>query len=337
MRKKLITFVVPCYNSAEYLDRCVDSIVGGSKKIIDEIEILLVDDGSSDNTPKLVDGWQDQHPKTIKAIHQPNKGHGGAINTGLKNATGDYFKVVDSDDWLDQDNLEQLLAKLKELRRKKLDMMLANYVYDGKGYRSMKYKHNMPTGKVIGWDEVGKFGPNNQILMHAVIFRTELLRQMKLKLPEHTFYVDNIFVYTTLPNVKTLYYENLDIYHYFIGREDQSVNEKVMTSRVDQQLKINRIMIEAIDFRDQKMPVPLKTYLINYLSMMMTISSLFSILAGKQKDKDAIWNYLAKKNPLAYSAIKKTLLGWISSKKGKFQQKFFVFAYRIVRRIWRVN
>lgn len=337
MSKKLISFVVPSYNSEDYLDRCVESIIKGSKKYSDEVEILLVNDGSSDSTPRMIDDWQKKHPKIIKAIHQKNKGHGGAVNTGLKNASGDYFKVVDSDDWLNVENLPKMLNKLKKLRDKKLDMLICNYVYDGKSYRSMGYKHNLPSGKIIGWDDIGRFGPSNQILMHSVVFRTGLLRKIKLRLPEHTFYVDNIFVYTTLPKVKTLYYYNLDVYHYFIGREDQSVNEKVMTARVDQQLKINKILIDSVDFGDKKISPKLKGYLKNYLSMMMTISSVFSILAGKQKKKDELWRYLEKKNPEAYAVVKKTLIGNATCRRGATSQKLVIFGYRVVRRIWRVN
>lgn len=337
MKSKLITFVVPCYNSEEYLDRCVESIVCGAKDFASEIEILLINDGSSDGTHDMIDEWQKKYPKSIKAIHQKNKGHGGAINTGLTNAAGAYFKVVDSDDWLNKENLTKLLTRLKELQVDDLDMLVFNYVYDGKSYKSMGYKRSLPSDRIISWDDIGKFGASNYILMHSVIFRTEILREMKLRLPEHTFYVDNILAYTTLPNVKTMYYDNMDIYHYFIGREDQSVNEKVMTGRYDQQLKVNKILIDAVDFRDEEMSPKLKAYLKNYLSMMMTISSLFAILAGKQKEKDEIWDYLEKKNPAKCQDIKKTLLGRIASKNGKFQQKFFVFGYRIIRHIWRVN
>ncbi|MDL2327357.1 glycosyltransferase family 2 protein [Ruminococcaceae bacterium OttesenSCG-928-A11] len=334
--KKLITFVVPCYNSEEYLDRCVESILIGAKEN-NNCEILLVNDGSSDSTPKLIDAWQKKHPKIIKAIHQKNKGHGGAINTGLKNATGDYFKVVDSDDWLDKKNLSSLLNKLEQLSQKKIDMIVFNYMYDGRKFKSMNYKRSLPVGKIISWDDIGKFGPSNYILMHSIIYRTELLRQAKLELPEHTFYVDNIFVYTILPKVKTFYYDNIDIYHYYIGREDQSVNEKVMTGRFAQQIKITKIMIDATDFNDKSLSEKLKAYMINYLSMMMTISSLFAILAKRQDEKDAIWEYLEKNNNEAYKAVKKTFIGSVTSQKNKFVQKVFVTGYRVARRIWPIN
>ena len=93
---------------------------------------------------------------------------------------------------------------------------------------------------------MGRMPIGKYILMHSVIYRTELLRECKLELPKHTFYVDNIFVYKPLPYVKTMYYMDVNFYRYFIGRNDQSVNEEVMIRRIDQQLLVNRLMIDII-------------------------------------------------------------------------------------------
>ena len=129
-------------------------------------------------------------------------------------------------------------------------MVIANYVYE-KVHEStrtiMHYRNVFPDGREFGWSEVGHFNPSQYLLMHSVIYRTELLRGMGLQLPKHTFYVDNIFVYQPLPQVKTIYYMNLDLYRYFIGRSDQSVNESVMVKRVDQQLRVTKHMIDCQD------------------------------------------------------------------------------------------
>ena len=95
---KLITFAVPCYNSAAYMEHCVDTLLQGG----DDIEIILVDDGSTkDDTPAICDRYAEQYPDIVRAIHQPNGGHGEGVNQGLRNARGIYYKVVDSDDWVD--------------------------------------------------------------------------------------------------------------------------------------------------------------------------------------------------------------------------------------------
>ncbi len=126
---KIITFAVPCYNSAAYMDHCIQTLLEGG----DDIEIILVDDGSTkDDTPAICDRYADQYPDIVKVIHQENGGHGEGVNQGIRNASGIYYKVVDSDDWLDVDALHKVLGKLREFAKmeRPVDMVIANYVYE---------------------------------------------------------------------------------------------------------------------------------------------------------------------------------------------------------------
>lgn len=160
-----------------------------------------------------------------------NGGHGDAVNCGLSHATGKYFKVVDSDDWVDESSLFKILETVKTFVKEDtlVDMVISNYVYEKVGMEHKKvirYDNVLPENTIFHWDEIGHFRLDQYILMHSVLYRTEMLKLCQLKLPKHTFYVDNIYVYYPLPHVRTLYYLNVDFYRYFIGREDQSVNEK---------------------------------------------------------------------------------------------------------------
>lgn len=251
MTSKLITFAVPCYNSAAYMEHCVETLLTGG----DDIEIILVDDGSTkDDTPAICDRYAAQYPNIVKAIHQENGGHGEGVNQGIRNATGFYFKVVDSDDWLDEEALQKALAKLRKFAKmeKPVDLFIANYVYEhveDNTQKVVRYTNVFPEEKIFSWSRMGRFRPSQFLLMHSVIYRTQLLRDCGLELPKHTFYVDNIFVYQPLPHVKRIYYMDIDLYRYFIGRADQSVNEQVMVKRVDQQVRVTRQMIESHDLR----------------------------------------------------------------------------------------
>ena len=121
--------------------------------------------------------------------------------------------------------------------------------------------------------------------MHSVIYRTELLRQCGLELPKHTFYVDNIFVYQPLPHVKNMYYLDVNFYRYFIGRSDQSVNEQVMIGRIDQQLRVTKLMLGYYDVT--KIPNrKLKHYMTSYLEIMMTICSVLAIKSGTEENME---------------------------------------------------
>ncbi len=227
---------------------CIETLLPGG----DDIEILIVDDGSKDNTAAIADEYQEKYPGIVRAIHQENAGHGGAVMKGLTYATGQYFKVVDSDDWVDSQVLGEILTLLRGFSKsgQGADMVVSDFLYDKVGAhhkKAMRYTQTIPQNKLITWDEVGNFPKGHYLLMHSVIYRTELLRKSGLDLPHHTFYVDNLFVYVPMAQVKTLYYIDKVFYHYFIGREDQSVQEAVMIRRIDQQLRVNRLMFQQVD------------------------------------------------------------------------------------------
>lgn len=209
------------------MEKCISSLLYGGN----DVEILIINDGSSDSTGEIADRLQREHPQIIRAIHQENSGHGGAVNTGLKNARGRYFKVVDSDDWVDESAYARILSELRNFGDKGPDMILSNYVYEKQGKKNKKtvsYYPALPRNKEFSWDNIRFMVRGQYILMHSVIYRTDVLRSSGMVLPNHTYYVDNLFVFQPLPYVRSLYYLDVDFYRYFIGREDQSVNEAVM-------------------------------------------------------------------------------------------------------------
>ena len=340
---KLITFAVPCYNSAAYMDHCVETLLTAGP----EAEIILVDDGSTkDDTPAICDRWAAERPDIIRAIHQENGGHGEGVNQGLRNARGMYYKVVDSDDWLDADALAKVMARLRDFAKMPapVDMVIANYVYEhveDNTRKVMGYKNVFPVDKIFTWNDIGHFKASQYLLMHSVIYRTQLLRDCGLELPKHTFYVDNIFVYQPLPYVKTMYYMNVDLYRYFIGRSDQSVNESVMAGRIDQQVRVTKIMIDAHDLHAIKaMQKRLGRYMFNYLSMMMSISSIFSIIADTPESlglRTELWEYLRKKDPALYRRCRYRLTNMSTNIPGYQGRRLSVQLYRMARKIYKFN
>ena len=226
---KVISFGIPSYNAAKDMDHCITSILEGSNYATD-IEIIIVDDGSKDETTAKADEWETRYPGIIRAVHQENGGHGIAVLSGLREAQGAYYKVVDSDDWLDGAALSTMLSILRgfEERDQRVDLFISNYVYE-KVYEgthtAIGYKFALPRKKIFTWDQIGHFRLDQNLLMHSLCYRTDVLRASNLPMPPHTFYVDNIFVFQPLPYVKTMYYLDVNFYRYFIGRTDQSVNE----------------------------------------------------------------------------------------------------------------
>lgn len=337
---KLLTAAIPCYNSAAYMGHAIETLLTGG----DEIEIIIVNDGSTDNTLNIAEEYRSKYPDIIKVVSQENGGHGEAVNTGLANAEGLYFKVVDSDDWVSKGALRQVMDTLKELIAdgNSPDMFLANYVYekvDAKRKKVINYKWALPKDCIFTWDDIMHFKQSQNILMHSSIYRTKLLKDCGIKLPKHTFYVDNIFVYYPLPFVKTLYYMDVNLYRYFIGREDQSVNEEVMIKRIDQQLKITKIMIESHNLMNIKSK-KLQNYMIKNLSMMMTICSVFLIKEGSEESiakKQDLWDYLKSYDKWLYKKIRSQILGRSMNLPGKFGRRVVEVGYNITRRIYGFN
>ena len=333
---KILSIAVPCYNSQDYMEKCVNSLLKGGE----DVEILIVDDGSKDATEEIADAYEKKYPTIVRAIHQENAGHGGAVNTGIANATGLYFKVVDSDDWVDEDAYHQILDKLKEIvgGSRTLDMFISNFVYEKQGAKHkkvMRYTKQLPQNEIFTWSDIRRFTKGKYLLMHSVIYRTKLLRECGLQLPEHTFYVDNIFVYKPLPSVNTMYYLDVDFYRYFIGRDDQSVNEKVMIGRIDQQIKVNKLMVDEFDLwkiTNRK----LRGYMFNYLEIITVISTVMCIRSGTDENlekKRELWGYIKRKDLRLFHHLRNGILGQSTNLPGRGGRKISIAAYKITQKV----
>lgn len=334
---KYISFAIPCYNSAAYMEHAVESILKGGE----DVEIIIVNDGSTrDNTSEIAHRLEKEHPTIVRAIDKENGGHGDAVNTGLAHATGKYFKVVDSDDWVDEDALLKILKVLKDFETDgaQIDMLLSNYVYETEGRENKKvieYRDVIPQNQILGWDDIKRFHLGQYILMHSVIYRTDFLKLIQLQLPKHTFYVDNIYVYYPLPHVRKIYYLDVDFYRYYIGREDQSVNEKVMIGRIDQQIFVTKTMIDMYKMKNITNK-KLRNYMINYLAIMMTVSSILCIRSKKEdnlKKKRELWAYLKKMDYGTFWKIRYGILGQTMNLPGKPGRKISSLAYIVARKV----
>ena len=284
---KYISFVVPCYNSEEYMEKCIDSLLIGK----DDVEIIIIDDGSKDKTGKIADRYQKKYPNIVKAIHQENGGHGAGINTGLKHATGKYFKVVDSDDWLDEKAYKKLL---KEIKKIDTDLIVCNYVYtytDGRSDHTISFANVFAENKILTWNDIKRFKLTQYPSLHSMMYKKSVLDQSNIDLPKHVFYEDNLFIYLPLVNTKTIYYLNLDLYRYYIGRADQSVQASQMIKRSHHQTLVTEKVCTAYDLSKVENK-KLRKLMRRECIFLMTIGVVFSRLAyskeGEKQYKDPV-------------------------------------------------
>jgi len=336
---KYVSFAIPCYNSAEYMEKAINSILVAGE----DVEILVVNDGSTDATAEIAKRYEEKYPTIVRAIDKENGGHGDAVNTGLQHATGLYYKVVDSDDWVDEDSLKKIMELIHRLvdDGESVDMILSNYVYEKVGARHKKVIRypNIPRDRIISWNDIKKFRISDYILMHSVMYRTQLLKECGLQLPKHTFYVDNIYVYYPLPYVKNIYYLDVNLYRYFIGRDGQSVNEKNMIKRIDQQFFITKTMTDMYAFENIENRM-LRDYMRHYLNVMLAVSGIIAIRSKKEENlvkKRAMWEHLKETDEATYKKLRGTFFGVALNLPGKVGRAISTAGYFIASKLFGFN
>ena len=332
---KYISFVVPCYNSEEYMEKCIKSLLIGK----DDVEIIIIDDGSKDNTGKIADKYQKKYPNIVKAIHQENGGHGEGINVGLKHATGKYFKVVDSDDWLDEDAYKKLLKEIKHIDT---DLVVCNYVYtytDGRSDQVISFANVYDEGRVLTWDDIHKFKLTQYPSLHSMMYKKSVLDKSNIDLPKHVFYEDNLFIYLPLVNTKTIYYLDLDLYRYYIGRADQSVQESQMIKRSSHQVLVSERVCTAYDLTKIENK-KLRKLMTRECIFLMTIGVVFSRLAfnkeGEKQYKE-LWKSVKEKNPKLYRRMRYFSMATFVSIPGKLGRQIMKLGYRFAHSLVNFN
>ena len=337
---KLLTVAIPCYNSAEYMAHAIESVLPAGELV----EVLIIDDGSKDETLSIAQDFERRFSGQCKAIHKENGGHGDAVMTGIRNAQGRYFKVLDSDDWFDSDAFVRVLKRLQDTvdREGDIDLLLTNFVYDKVGAKHKyvtRYTHTLPEERVFGWSDTRSFHAGKYIQMHSIIYRTSLLRECGLKLPKHTFYVDELYAYVPLTMVERMLYINENVYHYFIGRADQSVQEDIMISRIDQAIRVQQMMVSSVKLSD----IPdrhKRGYMLRYLEIVTTVASVLLIKSGtpeNRRKKRELWAYIAQQQPEVYVILKRRFLGRLTHLPGRLGRSATLMGYRVSRRIFGFN
>ena len=331
---KLLTVTVPCYNSQDYMETCIDSLLTGG----DRVEIIIIDDGSKDRTGAIADAYAEKYPGIVRVIHQENGGHGEGINQGLRHATGKYFKVVDSDDCVSGD----FPAFLDRLAQSGADLFVTNYYYthtDGVGDRSIHYKNALPVGRLLTWQDTRPFRMHQLLTLHSCTFRTELMRKWGEELPRHVFYEDNLMVCQTLPFVQTLYYMDRDLYRYTIGRAGQSVQSDICMRRYQHQLLVAERCFSCCRLDDIQAPM-LQKYMKHELFMMFGIGILFTRLnrsAEADGNLEKMWDACKEFDPKWGNYFRyRTVLRFVCI-PGKFGQRFANFIYHLANKVVRFN
>lgn len=242
MTKKLLSIVVPTYNMEAYLPRCLDSVT--RKDVPESLEVIVVNDGSTDESLKIAKEYQVKRPDIISIINKPNGHYGSCINTALKVATGKYFRPLDADDWFDTNALIQFLQNASNIDS---DLFITNYVCHRKT-NEIKFKSkNVSYGRIYNSENPSLIIRQDYpiLTMHSFTYKLNLLRNTNTVLSEGINYTDTEYVFLPLAKLQTFTFLNIDLYHYDLTREGQSVNSEVMKKNYTQYAFIIKRLLNA--------------------------------------------------------------------------------------------
>ena len=305
MKKKVLTVTVPSYNVEEFLEECLDSFV--CPEIMDEIEVLIVNDGSTDSTAEIGRRYEEEWPGSFRLITKENGGHGSTINRGVEEASGEYFKVVDGDDWV---NRKEFVKLVRELKQSRADIVASNYVWIDHETRKPAARQEHPFTEI----EYGRLYPFSEVSgkvmidMHAMTIRTDLLRKSGEKLDEHTFYVDYEYITFPIPYVETVYFMKDTVYCYRLGRAEQSMAISKMQKNVGNHLKVllrlnhysekvrGNVSEDKLGYINDNVAAMLTSQIKIYIS--------FPLGSGMRKEALKLESYFYRKNRDAFNRVK---------------------------------
>lgn len=242
---KRLSIIIPTYNMESLLPRCLESLV--TAKYAETLDVLVVNDGSKDNSSYIAHQYEDKFPNLIKVIDKPNGNYGSTINAGLSEAKGKYVKVLDSDDWFDTEALDKLLEQLQNIA---FDVAVTHFTQIGPNksnevvrYNTMGYEP-YTYGKVYDLDDVLADGYIRFFLMHSLTYRTDLLKEIEYKQTEGVSYTDTEWATIPIFHAKTICFFDLNVYQYNLDREGQTMDPNVLLKSIPQMEKVNDQLIQ---------------------------------------------------------------------------------------------
>lgn len=273
MITKILTIAVPTYNMQEYLCRCLDSLVV-ENDLMQQLEVLVVNDGSNDNSSAIAHKYHDKYPDTFFVIDKDNGHYGSCVNAALKISTGKYFRLLDADDWVNTEGLKDFIKALKKHDEDVIFTKFTHqYLYDKKS--------EICVVDGIEWEKIYDLNseqiPMACLAMHGITFRLDFLHNINYTQTEGIAYTDTEFVYIPLCQAKTMNCVDIDLYQYFIGRTDQTVSKKSIVNNYSHFKKIyNRIFAYVPSNPNSNFENLRDVYLTRILRYLLNIQLLYS-------------------------------------------------------------
>ena len=255
MKSKILTIGIPVYNTEAYLERCLQSIL--FDEVAGMIEVIAVNDGSTDNSLEILREWQKRFPESMKIINKKNEGYGSTVNCAAKTATGKYFKLLDSDDWYDKDNFPKYLEILKSTEA---DVIVNRIIGEHPTFQDFdKIRPEIEYGKILKFENI-KW--NEVVGMHCIAYKTTLLQKNYRDVSKQFYADEEYIIYPLISNMNTFLFLDLVIYHYFIGREGQSIDTQSRIRNFRHMKNVVEGLLDFIEEMKKKLSNEKKRYLL---------------------------------------------------------------------------
>ena len=234
---KLLTISVAAYNVQAYLDQLMESVIASDA--MERLEVLIVNDGSSDRTAEIGRGYEARFPGSVRLIDKPNGGHGSTINRGIREAKGKYFRALDGDDWVCPEHLAALLDRMEQIDADVILSDFCSFFEDGR--EELMEVENLTDGTMYSFEEI--VSRIEKMRYHSVIYRTGLLQELNVTLDEHCFYVDTEFMLYPIVAIRSVYYAKPYLYCYRRGLEGQSISRAGRIKHLDNGFTVTESII----------------------------------------------------------------------------------------------
>lgn len=301
--EKLLSVAIPTYNMEKYLNRCLDSFVIEDKDLLNKLEVIVVNDGSKDSSSAIAHEYQQKYPNTFSVIDKENGHYGSCVNAALKVATGKYFRIVDSDDWVDTNNLYSLMS---ELTNREEDCIFTRFTIcdENKNENIEQNISGLLWGKAL---DLHKFEmPLNCIAMHNLTYKRALLSAIDYKQTTGICYTDTEYVYYPFSQADTLYCYDKSLYQYYIGRGEQSMNPATQVKNFSHFQKLFNIFIDyKINKSNCNQQPVFRHYLQLFVTSMLQVHLLFDEKYDVERDKyiRSVMSELKTKEPTVYNSL----------------------------------
>lgn len=338
--EKILSIIIPTYNMERYLTKCLSSLIVPDEELLKRMEVLVVNDGSKDNSSKIAHEFETKYPNTFRVIDKENGNYGSCINRGLKEATGKYIKILDADDSFQTSNLA---AYMNLLNKTCIDLILTDYeLVNAAGDKIETRSFSIPPNEIL--DIKTHIGSLYRIQMHAVTFRTDLLKEMEYVQLEGISYTDAEWVFRPLTQGTTFLYLKKVLYKYLVGRSGQTADLNVWAKKYNERERIARKQIGIYEkSKKQNMDERLLDYLAYRIDRTLHGIYLTHLLINRDREKAfALDGIIKEASPETFKRIEKLKIHdrvfpkeyiklW--HQKGELPPKWASFFYKKIKKL----